>query len=76
MWIVGNGNTLTAKDAVWKALFQDAKQRRYILDPASDPEMTKVIRRVLQELDQLADLLHPNSVLFNDTLWKVHSRPS
>lgn len=76
MWIVGNGNTLTAKDAVWKALFEDAKQRRCILDPGSDSEMTKKIRKVMQELDQLADLLRPNSVLFNGTLWKVHSRPS
>ena len=76
MWIVGNEKTLTAKDEVWKALFEDAKQRRCILDPGSDSEMIKIIRKVKQELDQLADLLHPNSVLFNGTLWKVHSRPS
>lgn len=72
MWIVGNEKTLTSRDAVWKALFEDAQQRRCILDPGSDSEMKKIIRQVTQELNQLADLLHPNSVLFNGTSWKVH----
>ncbi|KAG0608710.1 hypothetical protein M758_8G126400 [Ceratodon purpureus] len=71
MFIVGNAATLASRDAVWKALCEDAKQRKCIINPSSDPDMTKTIRRVMQELDQLDKLLDPKSVLFHDSLWKV-----
>ena len=76
MFIVGNAATLASRDAVWKALCEDAKQRKCIINPSSDPDMTKTIRRVMQELDQLDKLLDPKSVLFHDSLWKVHFRLS
>lgn len=74
MLIVGNAATLTSKDAVWRALWEDAKQRKCIVNPSSDADMTKTIRRVMQELDQLDKLLDPNSALFQarDCYWKVH----
>ena len=75
MWIVGNVATLKSKDAVWKALIEDAKKRKCIVEPGTDFEMTKIIKRVTHELNQLAELLDENSGLFNGTLWKVHSRP-
>jgi hypothetical protein len=36
-----------------------------------DPEIVKVIRKAKAELDQLEDLLNKDSVLFNNTVWKV-----
>lgn len=76
MFIVGHAATLKSRDPVWKALYEDAEQRKCIVNPSSDPDMTKTIRRVMQELNQLDKLLDPNSALFRDCDWKVHFRLS
>lgn len=72
MWIIGNEQTLTSNDEVWKAMISDAKGRECVTNPGDHPEMTKLIRHVKEELNQLAELLNPNSVLFNGTMWKVN----
>lgn len=68
MWMLGNANTLCTDD-VWKALIQDTEARGCFLQ--TDDRMLKVITRIKNDIDELADLFHSSSGLFHDALWKV-----
>ncbi|GLJ34022.1 hypothetical protein SUGI_0684210 [Cryptomeria japonica] len=71
LWIVGNGSMLVKSKSVWKNIVKDAIARKCFLDPNVDSGMVKVIRNAKAEMDLLQDLLKKDSVLFNNTAWKV-----
>ncbi|GLJ32627.1 hypothetical protein SUGI_0656330 [Cryptomeria japonica] len=55
-------------DSMWKELAKIAIERKYFLDPNVDSKMVKVIRNVV---DQLNDLPNKDSILLNNTVWKI-----
>ncbi|XP_057835542.2 uncharacterized protein LOC131045894 isoform X2 [Cryptomeria japonica] len=71
LWIVGNGSMLVKSKSIWKKIAEDAIKRKCFLDPNVDSGMVKAIRNVKAEIDQLKDLFKKDSILFNNTVWKV-----
>ncbi|GLJ34036.1 hypothetical protein SUGI_0684510 [Cryptomeria japonica] len=71
LWIVGNGSMLVKTKSIWKEIAKDAIARKCFLDPNVDSGMVKTIRNAKAEMDQLEDLLKTDSILFNNTVWKV-----
>ncbi|GLJ34015.1 hypothetical protein SUGI_0684140 [Cryptomeria japonica] len=71
LWIVGNGSMLVKSKSVWENIAKDAIARKCFLDPSVDSGIVKVIRNAKAEMNQLQDLLKKDSVLFNNTIWKV-----
>ncbi|KAJ4802894.1 P-loop containing nucleoside triphosphate hydrolases superfamily protein [Rhynchospora pubera] len=71
MWILGSSTTLLESGTIWSDIIFDARQRRCYFDAKDNEDLKKLILNVKNELDQLADLLNPNSVLFSATRWKV-----
>ncbi|XP_057845589.2 uncharacterized protein LOC131055004 isoform X1 [Cryptomeria japonica] len=71
LWIVGNGSMFLKSDSIWEKIAKDADARKCFLDPNVDSEMVKLIRNAKAEMNQLQDLLKKDSVLFNNTVWKV-----
>lgn len=69
--ILGNERTLTNEENVWKSLVLDAKKRRCFFNADEDKELAKSIWDTKKELDQLDDLLNPDSFLFKKSRWKV-----
>ncbi|PNX72733.1 regulator of nonsense transcripts-like protein, partial [Trifolium pratense] len=72
LWILGNERALASSDNVWKSLVLDSKNRGFFFHADRDTEMAKAIFDSIKELDQSLDLLDTNSVIFRNTLWKVH----
>ncbi|KAJ1693613.1 hypothetical protein LUZ63_010311 [Rhynchospora breviuscula] len=71
MWIVGSATTLLESGTIWSDIIFDARKRRCYFDAKDNEDLKKLILNVKNELDELADLLNPNSVLFSTTRWKV-----
>lgn len=71
LWILGNERTLTKRESVWEALVHDAKARRCFFNADEDKGLAKAILDAKKKFDQLDDLLNGDSVLFNNTRWKV-----
>ena len=71
LWVLGNERTLTNEENVWKSLVLDAKKRRCFFNADEDKELAKSIWDTKKELDQLDDLLNPDSFLFKKSRWKV-----
>ncbi|XP_078174345.1 uncharacterized protein LOC144568004 isoform X2 [Carex rostrata] len=71
LWIVGSATTMSNSETVWSEIVSDAKQRGHLFDAKDAEDLTNLILNVKNELDQLADLLNPNSVLFSSTRWKL-----
>ncbi|GLJ34038.1 hypothetical protein SUGI_0684590 [Cryptomeria japonica] len=71
LWIVGNGSMLVKTESIWKEIARDAIERQFFINPNTDSGLVKVIRNVKAEMDQLEDLLKKDSILFNNTVWKV-----
>ncbi|XP_057867336.2 uncharacterized protein LOC131074679 [Cryptomeria japonica] len=65
---LGTGSMLVKTDSVWKELAKNAIERKYFLDPNVDSKMVEVIRNVV---DQLNDLSNKDSILLNNTVWKI-----
>ncbi|PNX96084.1 regulator of nonsense transcripts-like protein, partial [Trifolium pratense] len=63
---------LSNNDNVWKSLVNDSKNRGFFFHADQDTEMAKAISDSMKELDQSFDLLQTNSILFRNTMWKVH----
>ncbi|KAK3421368.1 hypothetical protein EUGRSUZ_G02020 [Eucalyptus grandis] len=71
LWILGNGQTLTKSDSVWKAVVDNAKSRGCFFNVDDDKDLAKAILDVKKENNQLDDLLDRGSVLFRNARWKV-----
>ncbi|KHN25944.1 TPR and ankyrin repeat-containing protein 1 [Glycine soja] len=71
LWVLGNERTLTNEENVWKSLVLDAKKRQCFFNADEDKELAKSIWDTKKELDQLDDLLNPDSFLFKKSRWKV-----
>ncbi|KAF3321067.1 TPR and ankyrin repeat-containing protein 1 [Carex littledalei] len=71
LWIVGSESTMSNSGTVWSEIVFDAKRRGHLFDAKDVEDLENLILNVKNELDQLADLMNPNSVLFSSTRWKV-----
>ncbi|TXG56710.1 hypothetical protein EZV62_018023 [Acer yangbiense] len=71
LWILGSERTLTRSESVWEAIVRDAKDRQCFFNADEDNDLAKVILQVKQELDEMEELLNPESVLFRSQRWKV-----
>ncbi|WOL05870.1 hypothetical protein Cni_G14601 [Canna indica] len=71
LWLVGNANTLSESGTIWAELVHDAETRGCCFNAIDDANLAKTILRVKHELDQLDDLLKPNSMLLSNARWKV-----
>jgi hypothetical protein len=65
---------MSKSGTVWSDIVFDAIQRRCLFDAKDVEDMAKLILKVKNELDQLEDLMNPNSILFSSTSWKVWSK--
>ncbi|KAH9658796.1 UvrD-like helicase ATP-binding domain-containing protein [Citrus sinensis] len=72
LWILGNARTLTRKKSVWEALVHDANARQCFFNADDDKDLGKAILAVKKELDELDELLNPESRLFRSQRWKVN----
>ena len=72
LWILGSERTLTRSESVWESLVRDAKDRRCFFNADEDNELAKAILQVKKELDELEELLNPESILFRNQRWKVY----
>ncbi|KAJ3689679.1 hypothetical protein LUZ61_018843 [Rhynchospora tenuis] len=71
MWIVGSASTLLKSGTIWSDIVFDAQKRGCLFDAKDNEDLKILILNVKNEMDQLADLLNPESVLFSTTKWKV-----
>ncbi|KAL5984656.1 hypothetical protein ACLOJK_041277 [Asimina triloba] len=71
LWILGNASTLVRSDSVWEELISDVKGRGHFFNADEDKGLAKAILQVKNELNQLEDLLNPDSVLLHSARWKV-----
>ncbi|KAK1553169.1 hypothetical protein Q3G72_030003 [Acer saccharum] len=71
LWILGNDRTLTRSESVWESLVRDAKERQCFFNADDDKDLAKAILEVKKELDELEELLNPESILFRSQRWKV-----
>lgn len=65
---------MSNSETVWSEIVSDAKQRGHLFDAKDAEDLTNLILNVKNELDELADLMNPNSVLFSSTRWKVWNK--
>ncbi|KAK9117964.1 hypothetical protein Scep_016057 [Stephania cephalantha] len=70
LWIVGNGQTLTQKDSIWKKLIHDAESRGCYFNADEDNILAEAIIDGMVESGQLEDLLTTKSLLFKNAKWK------
>ncbi|KAK3222806.1 hypothetical protein Dsin_009831 [Dipteronia sinensis] len=70
--ILGNDRTLTRSESVRESLVQDAKERRCFFNADDDKDLAKAILEVKKELDELEELLNPESILFRSQRWKAN----
>ncbi|KAI9168793.1 hypothetical protein LWI28_002013 [Acer negundo] len=71
LWILGSERTLTRSESVWESLVRDAKDRRCFFNADEDKDSAKAILQVKKELDELEELLNPDSILFINQRWKI-----
>ncbi|TXG56677.1 hypothetical protein EZV62_017990 [Acer yangbiense] len=71
LWILGSERTLTRSESVWESLVRDAKDRRCFFNADDDNDLAKAILQVKKELDELEELLNPDSILFRNQRWKI-----
>ncbi|WOL05369.1 hypothetical protein Cni_G14097 [Canna indica] len=71
LWLVENLNTLSESGTIWAELVHDAETRGGCFNAIDDANLAKKILRVKHELDQLDDLLKPDSMLLSNSRWKV-----
>ncbi|KAK3222752.1 hypothetical protein Dsin_009777 [Dipteronia sinensis] len=71
LWILGSERTLTRSESVWEAIIRDAKDRQCFFNADEDNDLAKVILQVKKELDEMEELLNPESILFRSQRWKV-----
>ncbi|TXG56681.1 hypothetical protein EZV62_017994 [Acer yangbiense] len=71
LWILGSERTLTRSESVWESLVRDAKDRRCFFNADEDNNLAKAILQVKKELDELEELLNPDSILFRNQRWKI-----
>lgn len=72
--MLGNERTLTNNESIWRDLIRDAKRRDCFFAAEEDSDVSKTILDVKKELDQLDDLLNPDSMLFKQGKWKVFQK--
>ncbi|XP_045797847.1 uncharacterized protein LOC123892041 [Trifolium pratense] len=72
LWILGNERALASNENVWKSLVLDSKNRGLFFHADRDTEMAKAILDSIKELDRFVDLLDTDSIIFRNTMWKVH----
>ncbi|PWA79190.1 uvrD-like Helicase, ATP-binding domain, P-loop containing nucleoside triphosphate hydrolase [Artemisia annua] len=70
LWILGNEETLSNSESIWKELVCDARNRRCLFDADADECLKMTIIAAKKELNQLDDLVNGNSVLFKHAKWK------
>ncbi|KAK2635965.1 hypothetical protein Ddye_030757 [Dipteronia dyeriana] len=71
LWILGCEKTLTRSESVWEAIVRDAKDRQCFFNADEDNDLAEVILQVKKELDEMEELLNPESILFRSQRWKV-----
>ncbi|KAI9170204.1 hypothetical protein LWI28_024307 [Acer negundo] len=71
LWILGSERTLTRSESVWESLVCDAKDRHRFFNADEDNDLAKAILQVKKELDELEELLNPDSILFRNQRWKI-----
>ncbi|XP_060669691.1 uncharacterized protein LOC132799244 isoform X1 [Ziziphus jujuba] len=71
LWILGNERILVGSQTVWRDLVLDAQKRNCFFNADDDKDLAKAILDVKKEFDQLDDLLSGNSMLFENSRWKV-----
>ena len=62
---------MTRSESVWESLVHDAKERQCFFNADDDKDLAKAILEVKKELDELEELLNPESILFRSQRWKV-----
>lgn len=73
LWIVGNAQTLQARDPVWKGLVEDAVKRGVRIQAGSHQSMQKVVRKRLAAYADWTKVLTSESSMFEGLPWKVRS---
>ena len=75
LWILGSERTLTRSESVWEDIIRDAKdpRRRCFFNADEDNDLAKVILQVKKELEEMEELLNPESILFTGQRWKVYT---
>ncbi|MQM02501.1 hypothetical protein Taro_035269 [Colocasia esculenta] len=71
LWIIGNAATLIRSCSIWGDLIKDADKRGCFFNADEDRHLSKAMLDVKKELDQIDDLLNPDSLLFRTATWKV-----
>ncbi|KAJ8629370.1 hypothetical protein MRB53_022693 [Persea americana] len=71
LWILGNAQTLFRSNTIWEELIRDVRKRGCFFNADEDKGLAKAILDVKHELNQLDDLLNPNSILLSTARWKV-----
>ncbi|XP_062114591.1 uncharacterized protein LOC133825698 [Humulus lupulus] len=72
LWILGDERTLSrGTNSFWKLIIRDAKGRKCFFNVEQHKDLGKFVGEVKKELDQLDELLNPDSILFMNAKWKV-----
>ncbi|XXG72001.1 hypothetical protein AAC387_Pa07g1195 [Persea americana] len=71
LWILGNAQTLVRSNTIWGELIHDVRKRSCFFNAGEDKGLAKAILDVKHQLNQLDDLLNPNSILLSTARWKV-----
>ncbi|KAJ7960018.1 p-loop nucleoside triphosphate hydrolase superfamily protein [Quillaja saponaria] len=71
LWIVGDGETLINSGSVWERLAIDAKTRGCFHNADANERLAYAITAALVELDQFADVLNMDSLVFSKARWKA-----
>ncbi|GAQ79821.1 tRNA-splicing endonuclease positive effector [Klebsormidium nitens] len=71
LWIVGDAQTLQARDPVWKSLVEDAVTRGARIQAGSHKSMQKVVKNRLAAYEDWNNILTSNSSMFEGLPWKI-----
>ncbi|KAM6546615.1 hypothetical protein CsatB_027351 [Cannabis sativa] len=72
LWILGDERTLCrGTSSIWKSIIRDAKARKCFFNVEEHEELGKFVVKVKKELDELNEMLNPDSFLFRNSKWKV-----
>uniref|UniRef100_A0A803Q3A3 DNA2/NAM7 helicase-like C-terminal domain-containing protein n=1 Tax=Cannabis sativa TaxID=3483 RepID=A0A803Q3A3_CANSA len=72
LWILGDERALCrGTSSIWKSIIRDAKARKCFFNVEEHEELGKCVVKVKKELDELNEMLNPDSFLFRNSKWKV-----
>ncbi|KAL5554093.1 hypothetical protein UlMin_041494 [Ulmus minor] len=74
LWILGHEKPLSNSDPIWKSIIKDSKDRNCFFNVEEDEELAEFVievKRELDQLDQLNEMLDADSLLLKNARWKV-----